>query len=202
MLLLCQNKNLKVIQKLLFVTCLYMRFNCLKINLETIRTANLVYSCFTIYSGAYSNIAFLFSLYIWSVLHVDVYIVMCSFASIIRFDKISLARVILATFFLRCQTYDLFYWWYIFLLEDLWRDLMDNPANWWDNRTDKVCIKEKHIWTSLPCPHISAKHCNCMIWHAADTKASWFQAQEFGSSSMDRNKITSMGCRCTAILEI
>jgi hypothetical protein len=21
--------------------------------------------------------------------------------------------------------------------EELWRDLLDNPANWWDNRTDK-----------------------------------------------------------------
>jgi len=32
------------------------------------------------------------------------------------------------------------------LSEELWRDLLDNPENWWDNRTDKVCLKgRKHI---------------------------------------------------------
>ncbi|AQK98233.1 Protein OSB2 chloroplastic [Zea mays] len=27
------------------------------------------------------------------------------------------------------------------LEEDLWRDLVNNPANWWDNRSDKPTLK-------------------------------------------------------------
>jgi len=130
--------------------------------------------------------------------------------------QILLAWVILATFFnqslffsgteivLSCQTSDLFYWWHVFAFRGLVArscgqssKLVGQP-----NRQGSYFIKLKHIITCLSCSHICAKYCSCLVWHAADTKASWFQEQEFGARSMDRNQITSMGYRCTTILEI